>query len=203
MLVKTLVVGPFGTNCYVITDEGSLSCAVVDPGGDSNLILDYIESNKLKCEAVLLTHGHADHFLALNEVLAETGARLHMSSKDDNMPGGMGMPGLKAPVGTVFLKEGDEIAVGALKLRVMETPGHTLGGLSFVCEDSVFTGDTLFMGSCGRTDLPGGDMNVQLKSLKRLADLPGDYDVYPGHMDATRMSRERNTNPYVLMALKK
>ncbi len=200
MLIKTLPVGHLETNCYVVTDENSLECAVIDPGAEANTILGYLEDNNLKCTAVMLTHAHFDHVGALKDVLDETGAQLYVNKKEE----GEGVPGFqafKAPEGAVFYGEGDEVHVGSLTFRVMETPGHTPGGVTLICEDALFTGDTLFRLSCGRTDFPGGDMNEELKSLKRIADLPGDYDVFPGHDMSSRLSIERANNPYMLHAI--
>lgn len=200
MLIKTLPVGHLETNCYVVTDENTLECAIIDPGAESNTILGYLEDNRLKCVAVMLTHAHFDHIGALDAVLSETGATLYVNEKET----GTGMPGVrgfKPPEGAVFYSEGDTVKVGALEFGVIETPGHTPGGVTLVCGDALFTGDTLFRLSCGRTDFPGGDINEELKSLKRLAGLPGDYDVYPGHDMATRLSVERAANPYMRHAI--
>ena len=101
------------------------------------------------------------------------------------------------PEGTIFYKEGDEVKVGNLTFRVMETPGHTPGGVTLICGDALFTGDTLFAGSCGRTDFAGGSMEVELQSLAKIAALPGDYEVYPGHMDCSTLETERRFNPYL------
>ena len=201
MLIKTLPVGHLDTNCYIVTDEASLECAVIDPGAESNTILGYIEDNHLKCTAVMLTHAHFDHIGALDAVLNETGARCYVNQKEI----GTNLAGIvhpfQAPEGAVLYVEGDEVKVGALTFRVIETPGHTPGGVTLICEDSLFTGDTLFRLSCGRTDFPGGDMNVELASLKKIASLPGDYDVYPGHAESSRLSIEREHNPYMRHAI--
>lgn len=201
MLIKTLPVGHLETNCYVVTDEASLECAVIDPGAESNTILGYLEDNRLKCTAVMLTHAHFDHIGALDDVLRETGARFYVNKKEVGTgPAVVGQP-FKAPEGAIFYGEGDEVKVGALTFRVIETPGHTPGGVTLICEDALFTGDTLFRLSCGRTDFPGGDMNVELASLKKIAGLPGDYDVYPGHAESSRLSIEREHNPYMRHAI--
>ena len=200
MLIKTLPVGHLETNCYVVTDEATLECAVIDPGAESNTILGYLEDNKLRCVAVMLTHAHFDHVGALDEVLTETGATLYVNEKE-NGTGVPGFRGFKAPEGAVFYSEGDVVRVGSLEFTVMETPGHTAGGVTLICGDALFTGDTLFKLSCGRTDFPGGDMNVELQSLKRIAGLPGDYDVYPGHAESSRLSIEREHNPYMRHAI--
>ncbi len=201
MLIKTLVVGQIQTNCYIVTDEGSLQCAVIDPGDESNTILDYLESNHLTCKYIFLTHGHFDHTMAVNAVKAETGATVCMNEKDLSVCKGGPFPDFEPPADTIYYKDGDTFTVGALTFRVIETPGHTPGGVTLQCENALFTGDTLFKDSCGRTDFPGGDMQVQLKSLKRLYDLPGDYEVYPGHMEATTLDTERRFNYYMRCAL--
>ena len=112
-----------------------------------------------------------------------------------------GLRDFRPPEDSVFYGEGDTVQVGSLTFRVMETPGHTPGGVTLICGDALFTGDTLFRLSCGRTDFPGGDMNAELRSLKRIADLPGDYDVYPGHDMSSRLSVERANNPYMRHAI--
>ncbi len=200
MLIKTLTVGPIETNCYVVTDENTLDCAVIDPGDESNTILDYIESNRLTVKYVFLTHGHFDHTMAAAAVLEATGARLCMNRKDaDAVISNSGYT-FNPPDDTIWYGEGDAFTVGGLTFRVIETPGHTPGGVCLICENAIFCGDTLFRDSCGRTDLPGGDMAVLMRSLKRLSDIPGDYEVYPGHMDSTTLSRERRFNYYLRYA---
>ena len=201
MLIKTLTVGHIMTNCYVVTDENSLDCAVIDPGAEANTILGYLEDNHLHCTAVLLTHTHFDHTGALDAVLEATGATLYVNKKEESVSTMPGLRPFRAPEGAVYYGEGDTVKVGSLEFRVMETPGHTPGGVTLVCGDAIFSGDTLFRLSCGRTDFPGGDMNEELRSLKRIAELPGDYDVYPGHDLATRLSIEREHNPYMRHAI--
>ena len=200
MLIKTLPVGQIETNCYVVADEDTLECAVIDPGDESNTILDYIEELRLKPKYIFLTHGHYDHTMAVNAVHEETGAVVCMNEKDAGAVIRNAPFKFNPPADTIYYKEGDRLAVGSLVFEVLETPGHTPGGVTLKCGDALFTGDTLFCGSCGRTDLYGGDMNVLLRSLKRLADLPGDYEVYPGHMDSTTLDRERRYNYYLKYA---
>lgn len=203
MLIKTLPVGQLETNCYVVTDENALVCAVIDPGDESNTILDYIEDNKLSCKAILITHAHFDHVSAVNAMLEATGAELYMCEKDLELAKTGASGRFTPPENTHFYKDGDEVKVAGLTFKVMETPGHTPGGVTLICGDALFTGDTLFRGSCGRTDLPGGDMRAELRSLKRIASLEGDYEVYPGHADSSMLSIEREHNPYVRHALEK
>ncbi len=199
MLIKCLPVGQIEANCYIVTDENTMECAVIDPGDESNTILDYIERQKLKPKYIFLTHGHFDHVMACNAVHEETGATVCMNRLDVPIARS-GYYCFEPPEDTVWYKNGDIFHVGSLTFEVIETPGHTPGGVTLKCGEALFTGDTLFRESCGRTDLPGGDMNALMKSLKKLADLPGDYEVYPGHMDTSTMKRERIFNYYVKYA---
>ena len=196
MQIKTLPVGQLETNCYVVTNEETLACVVIDPGDESNVILNYLEDNHLKCEAIFLTHGHFDHIGALDAVMRETGAPVYMNERDDAGKTGKNYFTFALPKGGLNYDEGDVLEIAGLTFRILATPGHTPGGVTIICENALFTGDTLFRGSCGRTDFPGGDMMEELRSLKRLCDLPGDYEVYPGHMDSTTLERERNFNYY-------
>ena len=201
MLIKTIPVGQLETNCYVVTNEDTLQCVVIDPGDESNTILDYIESNHLKCEAVMLTHGHFDHTGAVKAVSEETGATVYMNSRDDNRVTHSSQLNYVLPEGGINYDDGDIIDAAGLRFEIIATPGHTPGGVTIKCEDCLFTGDTLFKGSLGRTDLDGGDMEKELASLKKLCSLEGDYEVYPGHMDSTTLQRERSFNYYCRAAM--
>ncbi len=196
MLIKTLPVGQLETNCYVVTNEDTLACVVIDPGDESGVILNYLEDNHLNCEAILLTHGHFDHVGAVEAIMRETGAPVYMNERDDARTNGRAYYTYRLPEGGRYYDEGDVLRFAGLTFEIIATPGHTPGGVTIICENALFTGDTLFRGSCGRTDLPGGDMAEELRSLKRLCDLPGDYEVYPGHMDSSSLERERNFNYY-------
>lgn len=197
MLIKCLPVGHLMTNCYVVTDETTLECAVIDPGDESNTILYYLEDNHLTCRAIFLTHTHIDHVGAAGAVQEETGAPVYMHPLGENRTVAFSGRPFPQNFEKRFYREGDEVTVGNLTFRVMETPGHTPDGVTLICGDALFTGDTLFNGSCGRTDFPGGDMEVELQSLARIAALPGDYEVYPGHMDFSTLEFERKYNPYL------
>ncbi len=198
MLIKTIPVGNLEANCYVVTDEGSLQSAVIDPGDESNVILDYLEDNRLHAAAILLTHGHFDHVGAVEAVAEETNAPVYLH-RADYAPS-QEYYRFHAPEGVRFYSDGDVVEVGTLRFRVLETPGHSPGSVTLRCGEALFTGDTLFRGSCGRTDLPGGDMNALMRSLRRLGELPGDCEVYPGHMDATTLDVEKASNPYLKAA---
>ncbi len=202
MLIKSMQVGFIGTNCYILTDETTMKTAVIDPGGDSNMILNYLEQNHMDCVAILLTHGHMDHTMGVDNLQKETGAPVYIHKKDCGAPGTRSMGYPYIPTGEYrFYDEGDTVPVGSLTVQVLYTPGHTPGGVTLLCENAMFPGDTLFKDSCGRVDLDGGNATEELASLKRLAELPGDYEVYPGHMDTTTLAQERIYNPYVRAAL--
>ena len=200
MLIKTLPVGHLETNCYIVTDEEARTCAIIDPGADSNAILDYIESNKLIPEAIFITHGHFDHIMALDAVMGATGAPAYIN-KQGSQAGRR--RNAKNPDDLSKLRgyaEGDTMHVGSLEFTVLETPGHSPDSVTLKCGVALFTGDTLFRDSCGRTDLEGGSMDVLLKSLRRLSELEGDYEVYPGHAESSTLSRERSFNYYMRYA---
>ena len=197
MKIECLPVGYLRANCYVVSDEETKKAAVIDPGGNPEKILGYLEENGLSCEAILLTHAHDDHAEGVYGVMEPTGARVYMNRGDVGLTVRRTGLCLQEPEDTIFLKEGDEIPVGALTVRVLETPGHTPGGLCFLCEDALFSGDTLFKGSTGRFDLDGGDFDTELRSLKKLALLDGDYRVFPGHSSPTTLQAERESNPYM------
>ena len=201
MLIKSFTLGHVQTNCYIVTDESTLECAVIDPGAEANTIMHYLEDNKLKCHYVLLTHGHFDHTGAVEDVTKQTGATVCMSRSD--LKKNITEIGYKyaPPKGTVFFKEGDRFAVGSLEFEVIETPGHSEGSVTFRCGEVLFTGDTLFKDSCGRTDFPGCSGADMMKSLKKLYELDGDYEVYPGHMEVTSLERERKYNYFMRQAV--
>ena len=203
MQVKCFPVGQLQTNCYVVTDEKSLLAAVIDPGAESGRILNYLEDNRLTLKAIFITHGHYDHTGAILSLYEATGATVYIHPLDVSPEGRREDYTYKGGDELRFYREGDVISVGALEFRVLETPGHSRGSVTLLCdghdgtESVLFTGDTLFRDSCGRTDFPGGDWDTLLASLRRLAELPGDYEVYPGHMDATSLDRERRFNPFL------
>jgi len=162
--------------------------------------LDYIESNKLTPVAILLTHGHFDHYMALDAVLEATGAPAYINKKDANTDGKRDQHKLDDDGRLSWYAEGDVINVGGLEITVLETPGHSPGSVTLKCETALFTGDTLFRDSCGRTDLGGGSMEILLDSLRRLSALEGDFEVYPGHADSSTLSRKRSFNYYMKYA---
>ena len=192
--MKHLALGAYQTNCYLVWEENSPTCVVIDPGYEPDTILDEAKKLGKEITAVLLTHGHFDHVGGVRELAAETGCPVYLHEAELSMP-----PQMTA--GPLFYTntygEGDFVGAAGLSFKVLHTPGHTPGSVCLLCENAMFSGDTLFWGSCGRTDLPGGSWVTIRKSLLRLADLSGDYDVYPGHGDATTLSFERKMNPYM------
>ena len=202
MLIKTIPVGQLETNCYIVTNEDSLECVVIDPGDEANTIMDYLERNKLKCRGIMLTHGHFDHTGAVDAVAGETGAPVYINRADDGRNSGASHLPYLLPESGLYYADGDVIALAGLRFEIMATPGHTPGGITIRCGEALFTGDTLFRGSCGRTDLPGGDMDQEMDSLRRICSLEGDYEVYPGHMDSSTLERERAFNYYCRLALR-
>lgn len=201
MLIKTLPVGQLETNCYVVTNEETLECVIIDPGDESNTILDYIEDNRLHCTAIMLTHGHFDHTGAVDAVAEETGATVYMNKLDDNAVRRSPQFPYSLPESGIYYADGDVIRQAGLDFTVIATPGHTPGGVTLMCEDALFTGDTLFKGSCGRTDLDGGSTEEIMRSLKKICELGDDYEVYPGHMEHSDLCREKMLNYYCRHAM--
>jgi len=200
MLIKCLTVGNMEANCYIVADEETLTAAVIDPGDESNTILDYIEDMHLKVEAIFLTHGHFDHTGAANTVSEETGAPIWINKNDEALtPGGLFKFFPDAPV--KHYSDGNLVHVGPLLFGILDTPGHSPGSVTIMTETALFTGDTLFKNACGRTDLDGGDIAALGASLRRLAALESDYEIYPGHMDPTTLERERRFNPFIRAAM--
>ena len=201
MLVKTMPVGPIGTNCYVLADESQKLCAVVDPGGDAGAILEMLKEDGLALSAILLTHAHYDHtggVAGLAAAFPNTPVYVHKGDVEGVNPA-MFPPLPKDQVR--YYDEGDQVMVGSIPVDVLHTPGHSKGSVVLKAGDVLFTGDTLFRGSCGRTDLPGGSYEQIMASLARLAALPGDYRVCPGHEGLSTLENERRQNYYMRAAV--
>ena len=192
--VHTLTLGSYQTNCYIIHEEASKTCCVIDPGYDADRILDKLDALGLTLEAILLTHGHFDHVGAVKELAAETQCQVYICTEELSMP-----PMLTA--GQLYYTntytEGSRITLAGLDITVLHTPGHTPGSVCLLTGNTLFSGDTLFAGSCGRTDLPGGSWSDILKSLRRLAAMEGNFWVYPGHAESTTLAQEKRYNPYL------
>lgn len=198
--IYTLPLGAYQTNCYIIANAPK--CVIIDPGYEPKQILHFLDAHQLNVEAILLTHGHFDHVGAVEQIVEQTGCALWMSEKDWALP--MDPVHLHFyPLANCdftdvkFCKDGTFIAVAGLSFTVLETPGHTPGSVCYQCENALFTGDTLFAGSCGRTDLPGGDPSQLSASLARLKAISMNVWVYPGHGHASTLSAEQRSNPYL------
>lgn len=206
MQVETLTLGQYQTNTYLVWNEEANSCVVIDPGYEPDRILRTVQRSGKKLEAIFLTHGHFDHVSAVQAIVEQTGCALWMREADWSIKRDAMNLWLYPLAGcdfcqVSFYEEGEVLSLAGMQFRVMETPGHTWGSVCIAAENVLFTGDTLFAGSCGRTDLPGADWNTICKSLQRLGRMEGDYIVYPGHGPATTLSAERRDNPYMKGAL--
>ena len=191
--IHTLTLGMYQTNTYIIHEENSKGCCVIDPGYEADAILRKCEALGLNVEAILLTHGHFDHVGAVRDLAADTGCRVFACADDEQLP--PMFTGGKLYV-TDRYEEGTILNIAGLYIRVLHTPGHTPGSVCLLVDDVIFSGDTLFAGSCGRTDIGGSWTEIQ-KSLKRLSLLEGDFTVYPGHGESTTLAAERRYNPYM------
>ena len=199
MNVKKLALGAYQTNCYILCDEVSKVCAIVDPGDNGSYICRAVENLGCTPVAVFMTHGHFDHWNGLGEVLEaypDLPVYIHEAEVVDGRGGDLRFP-RGGGHSRRYYEEGDVLTVGNLVLRVMETPGHSPGSVCLVTGDTIFSGDTLFRANCGRCDFPGGDYRKMLFSLARLGRMEGQYTVYPGHEMSTDMNFERNNNPYM------
>jgi len=205
VIIESLTVGPIQANCYVVGCEDTLEAAVIDPGGEADRILMALARKKLTLKYIINTHGHFDHVGANKELKKVTGAQILIHRIDAPMlarladsAASWGLQAENSPGPDRELEDGDEITFGTITLKVLYTPGHTQGGISLHTDNCVFVGDTLFAGSVGRTDFPGGDAGTLRKSIhNKLFSLEDSVTVYPGHMGITTIGDERRHNPFV------
>ncbi|MFH1087397.1 MAG: MBL fold metallo-hydrolase [Chloroflexota bacterium] len=210
MILKTLTVGPFASNCYIIAAEQAREGIVIDPGADAGRIVKTIDGLGLRVGLIVATHGHSDHVGAAAKVKEHTGAPFAIHSEDAGMLGHGGLVGMLTGAGSRstavpdrLLSEGDVISCGPLSFRVLYTPGHTQGGICLVGEGLVFSGDTLFNYGIGRTDFPGGSYEELMEGIvNKLLSLPDETVVYPGHGPDTTIGAERRHNPFILEHLR-
>ena len=202
--IMCFVIGMIGTNCYLIEDEKSGELAVVDPADHSDQLLQEIDKRGGKLSFILLTHGHYDHIIGVAElceryhptVCASEKELMLISEPSYNLSKNHGIT-IKPFTVDRALKDGDTVKLGESEFRFMLTPGHTMGSGCYIVDDSIFSGDTLFCTSVGRTDFPTSSMRDMMQSVSRLKNLEGDYDVYPGHDIFTTLDRERKYNPFM------
>ena len=200
--IDKVIVGTYENNCYIIRDEASPTCVLVDPGWDAQRLLDKIRELGLTVEAILLTHGHFDHVLAVKEISEATSCPVWMH-KGDHHPASGAMIDFFYPLSkedlpnVQYCDDGDTLFLAGLSIQVLATPGHTQGSVCYQFEDILITGDTLFAGSIGRTDLPGGSYQTILTTLKRLTALQENYHILPGHGEESDLNTEKHCNPYL------
>lgn len=205
MKYELVVVGALETNCYLVYCEESRSCAVIDPGADAEKVIAAIADLELKPAVVLNTHGHVDHIGANSDIVQKYGVPLAIHDADtgmlqvsDYIELSLLLGAKNSPAPDRLLADGDEIGFGRASLRVIHTPGHTPGSVSFVHGGVLFSGDTLFCGGVGRTDLPGGSWKDIERSIReRILSLPGETVVLPGHGPRTTVEQERLSNPFL------
>jgi len=206
MKVIRITGGPLPTNCYILTDDVTGATAVIDPGFEEQELTDAVSAaGNENVKAILLTHGHFDHIMGVNKLKSLTNAKIYIYSDDTQFTtdDSLNLSFMSAPLrvgaftADVTLNDGDVIELGSLRIRVLHTPGHTIGSCCYLVEDAIFTGDTLMKCSCGRTDFPTGSYPQMIDSLKKIENLEGDYHVYPGHEGETTMEYERKNNPFM------
>jgi len=199
MRIIRIPVGPLQTNCYIVYDGNS--SLVIDPGDEPDIILDEIKKNSLSVDYIIITHAHFDHIGAVPEIKEATSAKialhpdeliLYESAPEQATLWGFELPAMPSP--DIFIEDGSKIEIGSLTLRVMHTPGHSPGGISLYGDGFVFTGDTLFAGSVGRTDFFGGSIERLKESFRRLLSLPPETIIYPGHGESSKIGIERKEN---------
>ncbi len=206
MILKTIEVGPFASNCYLVASEQTREAMIIDPGDEAQVILDAARELALKVKLIVITHGHVDHVSAVRQVKEATGAPVALHGDDvATMRGSgqiltmlLGIQPEEPPPPDHLLKDGDVIELGELSFRVAHTPGHSPGGICLIGEGLAFTGDTLFNYGIGRTDLPGGSYTGLMNSIHtRLLSLPDDTVVLPGHGPQTTIGDEHRLNPFL------
>lgn len=191
--IQVLPLGDYETNCYIVSLPSSQKCVVIDPGYNADLIEDKLSALHLECVAILLTHGHFDHVGAVRDLAATTGCAVYIRPEETSLPPQLTAGSLYY---TAFYPANGQLSVAGLDFTILHTPGHTPGSVCLITEDALFSGDTLFAGSCGRTDFPGGDPRQMTASLGLLKNLPDHLRVFPGHYNASTIGYERKHNFY-------
>jgi len=205
LIIKTMAVGPIMANCFILGCEETLEAAVIDPGDEADRILQALAESNLTAKLIINTHGHFDHVGANKRLKEVTGAPILIHPLDAPMlnqladsAAAWGMKAENSPPPDRELQDGNEVTFGKVLLKVIHTPGHTPGGISLFTDSEVFVGDTLFAGSIGRTDFPGGNFETLKNSIQqKLFALSENLKVYPGHNQTTTIGVEKRTNPFV------
>lgn len=204
MILETITAGPLGVNCYLIGCEKTKAGAVIDPGDDAPVILETIKKKNLDIKYIMLTHGHVDHLAHLSKLKDAIDAEFLMHQEDTFLLKGLfaqammfGLPNPGKPKPDRLVADGEEIILGQLKIKVLHTPGHSPGSVTYFVEDKLIVGDLIFAGSIGRTDLPKGDYQTLINSVEtKIFTLPDETLIYPGHGPATTVGQEKATNPF-------
>lgn len=201
MLIKKFAVGPLETNCYIVSDEKTREALIIDPGDEPDLLIDYISANNLILKYIVCTHCHFDHIAVIADIKEATGADIVIHKDDLDLYNNIQKQGLMwgfeldpLPEPNIFVSDKDIIKIGEIEFQALHTPGHSPGGLCLLGDGILFSGDTLFYGSVGRTDLPGGDIEKLKKSFKYLMKLPEETIVMPGHGPETTIKKEKVDN---------
>lgn len=199
MIIEAIPAGIYDANCYILVEENTKECGIIDPGGDSQRLISQIDKLNAKPKFILLTHGHMDHVGGVIDLVKKYNIPFYISKADEEYMEKDDFVFGTLPKASGYLKENDILKLGDEIIKVLETPGHTKGGLCFLLNnDKVFTGDTLFNGSIGRTDFIGGSMSEIINSIKeKLLPLGDRVDVYPGHGDMTTIEHEKKYNPFL------
>lgn len=206
MRIKKFVIGMVGTNCYVVYNEQTKACFAVDPAAPSDPLIEFIRGEGLALQGILLTHGHFDHIMGIDALRSAFSVPVYASRLEEAVltDADMNLSSAYGKGYTVtdvrFLEDEEQIELAGYQIRMISTPGHTAGGCCYYIEEEevLFSGDTLFAGSVGRTDFPTGSMSTLVRSVKeRLLSLPEDTQVYPGHMEATTIGFEKENNPFL------
>ena len=199
MIIEAIPAGIYDANCYILVEENTKECGIIDPGGDSERLISQIDKLNAKPKFILLTHGHMDHVGGVIDLVKKYNIPFYISKADEEYMEKDDFVFGTLPKASGYLKENDILKLGDEIIKVLETPGHTKGGLCFLLNnDKVFTGDTLFNVSIGRTDFIGGSMSEIINSIKeKLLPLGDRVDVYPGHGDMTTIEHEKKYNPFL------
>lgn len=205
MKIFSHILGAFQTNCYIIVSDKN-NAIIIDPASEGEKLINFLTENKLNLKKILLTHGHYDHIGSADFLREKTGAEIFINKaderllKDGSVNASKLIPYIKYELfsADIFIENGDEIKLDEITLKVMETPGHTAGSVIFIAENErvIFTGDTVFEGTIGRTDLYSGDYSKIMQSVRKISEFEGDYRILAGHGGETTLEAEKRNNPY-------